>query len=73
MPCFTTVAERREYYRRWFATEKGMLLRKRIIVARSIQTRRCPSRKTLDKYCIEGDELRRIFQAMQSDETRELK
>lgn len=69
MPCFTTIQERRAYYRRWFATEKGMLSRKRTIVARSIQRRQCPSRATLDKYNIEGEELRRIFRAMQNDET----
>ena len=69
MPCFTTTEERRAYYRKWFTTEKGMQSRKRTIVARSIETRRCPSRATIDKYRIEGDDLRRIFRAVQNDET----
>ena len=71
MVCFTTPEERREYHRRWLETPKGFASRKRIIVERAVSHRRCPSQKTLQKYCIEGEDLERIITSVRTHASAE--
>lgn len=53
--------ERLEYNRRWFASEKGFQLRKRVILERACKNRRLPSISTMNKYNINVDEIETVY------------
>lgn len=62
-----TPEERLEYNRRWFASEKGYELRKRVIIARACKNKRIPTLATMQKYNITGEELASVINTIQKE------
>ena len=65
---WTDAAEKRAYYRDWWASEKGHALRKSVLLRKSMKERRFPSKASIAKYNISTEELLPILESLKSNQ-----
>ena len=65
---WTDAAEKRAYYRDWWASEKGHALRKSVLLRKSMKERRFPSKASIAKYNISREELLPILESLKTNQ-----